>query len=291
MNIYKKMTGIFQNKLLIKYLNNEYCLAIIASLILFLNLVHSSYQTCWKHVFSSQSDISPAMAEYSKSFYSSKFHIWYEGFNFYSLLFFLLVPIVLSCVYSNKYYNKTDINEVYRRGFFNYYVRKFLKALVVSVVISGAAITFFWCCLCIFAHGKGLYIEESGFVPEAYVVPSITILNENIKNLAINSPGKYVFYTFMVFLISGISYCIYVYSFETLIRSKVLRLLMPIVSLIIVDFIIGMFIPNFEGSLMFDIFSPVCLLSLKSIIFFNSGLWLVSVVFLSIHYINRKTNG
>ena len=182
--IHEKISHFIQNKRLTKYLNNPWYLAAITSLVLLLSVVICSYRQCWRHVGSAHNDISVALTEYSNAFYSNKYHIWYESFHAYGLLLFLLTPLVMACVYSNQYYDKSDVYQVYRKGFLHYYAAKFGKALSVSAVLSGAAMLLFWTGLCVFAHGTGVYIEDTGFIPEAYVIPSITIVNESVKNTA-----------------------------------------------------------------------------------------------------------
>lgn len=289
--IHEKISHFIQNKRLTKYLNNPWYLAAITSLVLLLSVVICSYRQCWRHVGSAHNDISVALTEYSNAFYSNKYHIWYESFHAYGLLLFLLTPLVMACVYSNQYYDKSDVYQVYRKGFLHYYAAKFGKALSVSAVLSGAAMLLFWTGLCVFAHGTGVYIEDTGFIPEAYVIPSITIVNESVKNTAAASPFQYVLYTFSTFFLGGMSYCMYVYAVQPFLRSKITRLLLPTVAIIIADFVMGMLIPSLEDSLLFDTFNPACLLSTKTIVLFHVGLWAVSLSLLSIHYFNRKAEG
>ena len=87
------------------------------------------------------------------------------------------------------------------------------------------------------------------------------------------------------------SYCMYVYAVQPFLRSKITRLLLPTVAIIIADFVMGMLIPSLEDSLLFDTFNPACLLSTKTIVLFHVGLWAVSLSLLSIHYFNRKAEG
>lgn len=289
--IHQKINHIFQSNRLTKYRNNPWYLAALTSLVLLLSVVICSYQQCWRHVGSAHGDISAALTEYGNAFYSNKYHIWYESFHAYGLLFFLLTPLVMACVYSHQYYDKSDVYQVYRKGFLHYYAAKFGKALAVSAVLSGAAILLFWIGLCVFAHGTGVYIEDTGFIPEAYVIPSITIVNESVKTIAAASPFQYVLYTFSTFFLGGMSYCMYVYAVQPFLRSKITRLLLPTVALIIADFVVGMLIPGLEDSLLFDTFNPACLLSPKTVILFHVGLLAVSFICLAIHYCNRKAEG
>lgn len=287
----KDFTDSVKGVLMKQYFQNEYYLALLLSGVLLLLLMVTSYTVCWRHAFSHAGDISREMREYAASFYANPCHIWYESFHYYALLLFVLAPIPLARVYADRYYDKSDVNYVYRKGLLRYYAGQFWKALGVSAILAGAALTVYLLGIFVFAHGKGVNIEESGFVPRYYVVPSITLVNESMKRLAAASPTKYMLRTFGTFLVSGISYCVYAYSLGTLLRSRVMRVLMPMIALIIADFIVGMAAGTADNSIAFDTFNPACTLAGKDIVFFNVSLWAVSLALLAAHYFRRRRNG
>lgn len=259
-------------------------------LLLLITLIISSYQGVWRHVFSKAQDISKDMLILSKQYYSSKYHIWYGSFTNFHLILFLIIPVVTSTIYAKSYYNQTDIYYIYRQGFKGYYIKNFLKVTALLAVILASPIIIYWLLLNVFPTTNKVFIEGVG-KEIAPVVPSITIINNSIKSLAVQNPNGYVYYTMAVFIISGVNYGIYAYALGNFMKSRIFRYLSPIISLTIIDFIIGAVIPNFNDSILFDTFNTAALLDNKYILVFNLCLFLFSLLLLAIHYAKRSREG
>lgn len=274
-----------------RIINKKYVLiSTLVTLVLLISMILSSYGETWRHIFSNATDISKEMKNYADQFYFSKYHIWYTSFTYFSLLLFLLIPIAVSWIYSESYYAKTDMNIIYRKGLKRYYSLKCFKAIGLLTAIIALPLLMYWLLLNILPTTNNLYIDGV-FEPLYYVIPSITIVHDGIREMAVRNPNQFIWYTLIVFSFCGINYGLFSFALGSFMRSRILRYLLPIISLVIIDFIIGMVIPNFNNSILFDSFNPASVIGLNYIVPFHICLFVVTIGLLLMHYVKRSKEG
>lgn len=274
-----------------RIINKKYVLIyVLVALILFISFVFASYGETWRHIFSNATDINAEMRNYANQFYLSRYHIWYTSFKYFSLLLFLLIPIAVSGIYAESYYSKTDMNIIYRQGLKKYYFLKCLKAIGLLSAIIALPLLIYWLLLNVLPTTDKLYLEGI-YEPLYYVIPSITIIHDGIREMAAHNPDHYVWYTLIVFILCGINYGFYSYALGNFMRSRILRYLSPVISLVIIDFIIGMLIPNFNSSILFDSFNPAAVIGLSYIVPFQLCMFVITIALLLFHYVIRSKEG
>ncbi|AWZ47669.1 hypothetical protein C3495_01885 [Clostridiaceae bacterium 14S0207] len=267
-------------------LKKSHFMYLIVCLMLLSTLVISSYQNVWRHVFSKSTDISLELLNLSKQYYASKYHIWYESFNEFQMILYLLIPIVTSSIYANFYYDKTDLYYVYREGLKKYYVKNFFKVLGILCIIIGVPLIIFFIGLNVLPTTNKIFIDGTKLSIQN-VVPTITILNQSIRELALKNPNEYIYYTIIVFFVWGVNFGIFSYAIGNFIKFKILRYLAPIIAITIIDFIIGLV----GNSVFWDMTNTAISLDTKTIIMGNLFLFFISLILLFIHYRKRRVEG
>lgn len=261
----------------------------------FISFIICSYSEVWGHLFSSNPDNVPSnFISAANKYYISKYHIWYGSFSYYNLLLFFLIPVITSGIYAEPYYKQSDVYNIYRQGFKKYYIKKFFKAVASLFAVVGIPLCLYWLILNIFPTTNKILIEgvNSGVDKSVSgLVSTLYIGDSSIRNLAVNNPDGYVYYTMFIFIISGVVYGIYSYALGNFIRSRIFRYFAPFILLSIFGFLLGMVISDSSGSIVFDTFNTAALLSSKSIIIYNLCLLLFSLLLLIVHYKKRSKEG
>lgn len=265
-------------------------ISIVVIALLIAAMAISSRQESWGQISFKSSDITLEMQLYANQFNSSRYHIWYNSFNNFGLLLFLLVPIALSEIYAKGYYGKTDRNIIYRLGFRKYYMRKSGKALAISAVLIIIPLLVEWLLLSILPTTRYIYIEGA-MKPKYAVISPVTILDPWMKAMAISNPEHCVWIEIALYAVYGTIYGLYAYAIGNFMRSRILRYLAPVLSLVIADFVIGRLIPNFPNSILFDTYNPAMPVGLSYLIPFYTGLLIVSIILLVAHYARRSKEG
>ncbi|WP_350343396.1 hypothetical protein PRVXT_002703 [Proteinivorax tanatarense] len=205
------------------------------------------------------------------------------------ILFFLLPGLVMGG-YAERYFDKTDVHIIYREGFRKYYLRKFFSMIAQVFFVVTIPLLIYWAILNIFATDK-IFIEGTINPIGEYIIPSMLILNETMRDLAIKNPDHYVWVSIGIFSITATNYGVFAYSLVNFFKSRILRFIGPVIAVIILDTIFMFLRADPNASFFFDAFNPIFPLTSKEIVGANIVLLLISALLLLTHYLKRKVDG
>lgn len=271
-----------------RYIKNN--MMINGMIVLVLILFFSGYFGSIRFGFMDSGDLPRDLLEVSHSYYLSKFHIWFESFDYFGLVLLLIIPLIISTLYANSYFNRSDIYNVYRIGLNKYLSRKYFKAIIIGLTMPLMSLGIYWIILKILPTTNKIFVYGTLNEFENIISPVI-IINSTVRELAIRTPKLYILLSTAIMTLGGASYAAFSMALGSFIRQKYARLIAPFLILLIVDAFISTFVFSLPDSLLLGIFNPYFSLPLSWLIIPSFVLLIISTLLIIIHYKQRIYNG
>lgn len=258
--------------------------------LLIISLLLSGYFGSMKFGFMNTGDLSEELSYISHSYYLSKYHIWVESYKYFGLVVLLLIPILISTIYSNAYFEKSDIYTIYRKGLKEYLWKSYFKSLLVGAGFVFLSLLIYWLVLQFLPTTNQIFIYGTYNEYENIISPVI-IINSFMKAIAIKSPESYILISVLIMTLGSLAYASFSMAIGNFIRQKFARILAPFLILLIIDVIINSILFQLPDSLVLGIYNPHFSISLPWLIIPSIVLLLVSTFLIQVHYSQRINNG
>lgn len=235
-------------------------------------------------------DLSLENLELAKTYYLSSVYIFQNSFSYFGYLSIILIPF-LCLDYSNNYFHKSDIYYCYRKGVNNYAIKNYLKVIfrlfIVLIIVMGLYYLF------VEAFSiSDLYLFE-GSNDSLSFVPTIVIKNVSMKNILMNNTNTniYIFICLFMMILRLVSFGMFCFSISSFIKNRFARYIVPVLVVVICDFLFSSIIFDLPDSLFFSIFNtyfffePI-VLNLPTVFLF-----FIAIILFIIHLKERRNNG